>query len=45
MNPISNGFRDIATLLYSSKIVDKKEILRTLIPVFIVQMTKLVQFT
>jgi hypothetical protein len=27
--PISNGFRDRAISLYSSKIVDKKEILRT----------------
>jgi hypothetical protein len=29
MRPIPNGFRDRATSLYSSKIVDKKEILRT----------------
>jgi hypothetical protein len=29
MCPISNGFRDRAISLYSSKIVDKKEILRT----------------
>jgi hypothetical protein len=27
--PIPNGFRDRAISLYSSKIVDKKEILRT----------------
>jgi hypothetical protein len=29
MCPILNGFRDRATSLYSSKFVDKKEILRT----------------
>jgi hypothetical protein len=29
MCPISNGFRDRAISLYCSKIVDKKEILRT----------------
>jgi hypothetical protein len=29
MSPIPNGFRDRAVSLYSSKIVDKKEILRT----------------
>jgi hypothetical protein len=29
MRPIPNGFRDGAISLYSSKIVDKKEILRT----------------
>jgi hypothetical protein len=29
MCPILNGFRDRAISLYSSKIVDKKEILRT----------------
>jgi hypothetical protein len=29
MCPIPNSFRDIAILLYSSKIVDKKEILHT----------------
>jgi hypothetical protein len=29
MYPIPNGFRDRAILLYSSKIVDKKEILRS----------------
>jgi hypothetical protein len=29
MCPILNGFRDRVILLYSSKIVDKKEILRT----------------
>jgi hypothetical protein len=46
MCPIPNDFRDRAISLYNSKIVDKKEILRTLlIPVFIVQVTKLVQFT
>jgi hypothetical protein len=29
MYPVPNGFRDRAISLYSSKIVDKKEILRT----------------
>jgi hypothetical protein len=29
MCPIPNGFRDRDILLYNSKIVDKKEILRT----------------
>jgi hypothetical protein len=29
MRPIPNGFRDRAISLYNSKIVDKKEILRT----------------
>jgi hypothetical protein len=29
MCPVPNGFRDRAISLYSSKIVDKKEILRT----------------
>jgi hypothetical protein len=29
MSPIPNGFRDRVISLYSSKIVDKKEILRT----------------
>jgi hypothetical protein len=29
MCPIPNGFRDTASSLYSSKIVDKKEILPT----------------
>jgi hypothetical protein len=44
--PIPNGFRGKVISLYSSKIVDKKEILVLfLIPVFIVQVTKLVQFT
>jgi hypothetical protein len=38
-------FRTVISL-YSSKIIDKKEILRTIsIPAFIVQVTKLVQFT
>jgi hypothetical protein len=46
MYPILNGFRDKAISLYGSKIVDKKEILRTVSNmVFIVQVTKLVQFT
>jgi hypothetical protein len=30
MYPIPNGFRDKSISLYSSKIVDKKEILRTI---------------
>jgi hypothetical protein len=29
MRPIPNGFRDTVVSLYSSRIVDKKEILRT----------------
>jgi hypothetical protein len=46
MCPIPNGFRDRAISLYTSKTVYRKEILRTvLIPVFIDQVTKLVQFT
>jgi hypothetical protein len=47
MCPIPNSFRDKVISLYSPKIVDKKEILRTvfLILVFIVQVTKLVQLT
>jgi hypothetical protein len=41
--PIPNGFRDRVISPYSSKIVDKKEYyLLFLIPVFIVQVTKLV---
>jgi hypothetical protein len=46
MCPISNGFRDRAISLYSSKKVDKKDIYYVLflILVFIVQVTKLVQF-
>jgi hypothetical protein len=45
--PISNGFRGRDISLYSSKVVDKKEIYYVLflIPVFIVQVTKLAQFT
>jgi hypothetical protein len=35
MCPISNGFRDRAISLYSSKIVDKKEILRTVFNFYI----------
>jgi hypothetical protein len=42
---IPNGFRDTAISLYSSKIVDKKEILRAISKTGIVQVTKLVQFT
>jgi hypothetical protein len=40
MCPIPNGFRDRVISLYSSKIVDKKNILNILIPVFIVEVTK-----
>jgi hypothetical protein len=46
MCPIPNGFRGRNSSLYSCKIFDKKEILRTVSkPLFIVQVTKLVQFT
>jgi predicted RNase H-like nuclease (RuvC/YqgF family) len=47
MCPIPNGFRGRAISLYSSKNVDKKEILRTVsnTGISIVQVTKLVQFT
>jgi hypothetical protein len=47
MCPIPNGSRDRAISLNSSKVVDKKVILRTvLIPVFTVQVIKkLLQFT
>jgi hypothetical protein len=41
MCPIPKGFRNRTVPLYSSKIVHKKEILL----VFIVHVTKLVQFT
>jgi hypothetical protein len=41
MYPIPDGLRDGAVSLYSSKIVDK-EIILFLMPVFIVQVTKLV---
>jgi hypothetical protein len=37
MCPVPNGFGDRAVSLYSSKIVDKKEILLFLVPVFIVE--------
>jgi len=44
MCPIPNGFRDGAISLYRCKNVDKKKYYVVfLIPVFIVQMTKLVQ--
>jgi hypothetical protein len=43
--PILNGFRDRDISLYISKIVDKSYYVLFLIPVFIVQVTKLVQFT
>jgi hypothetical protein len=42
---ILNGFRATAISLYSSKTVDKRYYVLFLIPVFIVQVTKLVQFT
>jgi hypothetical protein len=45
MSPILNGFRDRAISLYSSKIFDKRYYVLYLIFVFIVQVTKLVQFT
>jgi hypothetical protein len=45
MCPIPNGFRDRVISLYSSKIVDKKDILFFLIPVSVVQVTKWVSFT
>jgi hypothetical protein len=45
MCPVPNGFRDTAISLYSSKIVYKKKYnVLFLIPVFIFQVTKLVQF-
>jgi hypothetical protein len=44
--PIPNGFRDRAISLYNSKIVDKKEILRTVSNTGIYYASdKLVQFT
>jgi hypothetical protein len=45
MCPIPNGFRDRAISLYSSRTIDKRYYVLFLIPVFIVQVTKLVQFT
>jgi hypothetical protein len=47
MCPIPKGFRDRVISLYSCKTDDKKEILRTVsnTGMFIVQVTKLVQFT
>ena len=48
MRPIPNGFRDRAIWMYNRKIVAKKETyyeyILFLIPVFIVQVTELVQF-
>jgi hypothetical protein len=45
MCPIPKSFREGALSLYISKIVDNKEILSMfLIPIFIAQVTKLVQF-
>jgi hypothetical protein len=41
MCPIPNGFRDTAISLYRSKIADK---ILLLIPVFIIQVKKLLQF-
>jgi hypothetical protein len=44
MCPIPNGFRDRAILLYSSKLlIRKRYYVLFLIPVFIVQVTKLVE--
>jgi hypothetical protein len=46
MSPIPNGFRDRAISLHSSKwLVRNKYYVLFLAPVFIVQVTKLVQFT
>jgi hypothetical protein len=46
MCSIPKGFKDRVISLYSSKTVDKKEILLLfLTPVFIIQVTKLVQIT
>jgi hypothetical protein len=45
MFSIGNGLRDNAISLYCSNIVDKKYVLLLLTPVFVVQVTKLVQFT
>jgi hypothetical protein len=47
MCPIPNGFRDRAVSLYSAKklLIRKRYYVLFLIPVFIVQVTKLVQFT
>jgi hypothetical protein len=45
MRSIPNSFQDRAILLYSSKTVDKKYYILFLIPVLIVQVTKLVQCT
>jgi hypothetical protein len=46
MCPIPNGFRDTAASLYNYKTVDKKRYyVLFLLPVFIVQVTKLVPFT
>jgi hypothetical protein len=45
MCTIPNGFQDRAIQLYSSKTVDKERDVLFLIPVFIVPMIKLVQFT
>jgi hypothetical protein len=45
MCPILNGFHDIDISLYTSKIVDNKYYILFLIPVFIVEVTMLVQFT
>jgi hypothetical protein len=45
MRPIPNGFWDRDISLYSSKTVDKRYYVLFLISLFIVQVTKLVQFT
>jgi hypothetical protein len=43
--PFRNGFRNRVILLYSARIFDKIYYVLFLIPVFIVEVTKLVQFT
>jgi hypothetical protein len=47
MCPIPNGFRDVAISLYSAKklLIRKRYYILFLIPVFTVQVAKLVQFT
>jgi hypothetical protein len=43
--PIPNGFQDGAVSLHNSQILDKKYYALFIMPVFIVLVTKLVQFT
>jgi hypothetical protein len=45
MRPIQRCFRDTTVSLHSPRIIDKRYYVLFLIPVFIVQVTKLVQFT